>query len=76
MGPPKRGMHALQLRPKGYSGSSFRRLKNPRYCVDVGLVTLSFLFRAYKEWPWEEDGQKQYEGSLRKVSRTVEKKTL
>eukprot|EP00903_Cladosiphon_okamuranus_P016933 g15609.t1 len=23
--------------------------------------------RAYEEWPWEEDGQKQYEGSLRKV---------
>lgn len=29
--------------------------------------------RAYKEWPWEEDGQKQYEGLLRKVSDTRER---
>ena len=41
-------------------------------CVVLGGVfdgaLSSGAARAYKEWPWEEDGQKQYEGSLRKVS--------
>lgn len=39
-------------------------IPNPR-SVHPWLV----LLRTYKEWPWEQDGQKQYDGSLRKVRR-------